>query len=687
MCVFLQRRPHINTQSHLHFPSPLIKSTTKDTDYHSNVTAPSTRLSADTDAQAIAIIRSLAMDAPLAAKSGHQGTAMALAPLAHVLYSRILKHHPGTPQWSDRDRFILSIGHASILQYATLFLAGYGLEMEDLKQFRQWGSLTPGHPEVGHTTGIEVTTGPLGQGFANAVGMAIAESHLRSRFGAENHDHHTFVIAGDGCLMEGVSHEAASLAGHLKLDRLICIFDDNKITIDGSTSLTCSDDVVGRFISYGWNVIEAGEISEDCDALEAVLLQARNHVGSPTLIVLRTHVGFPSPDFTDRHEAHGNPFTSEHVSATKKVMGVPDEPFWAPADIVATYRSYCAVRGEHAYQTWKSSGTGDRSAFESVWNSAAVTVDLPRFDHDSQLATRVAFQQILDATLPSLPQVISGSADLTGNTGVKITGEQPFTAQHRDGRQIFYGIREHAMGAALVGMALHGGVLPIGGTFFVFADYMRPAIRLAALSKARCVFVFSHDSVGVGEDGPTHQPVEHLASLRAIPDLQVIRPADQNETARAWEAALIYDGPTALILSRQNVPSITDGSAVTNGAGIVRECKNPQLVIVATGSEVSLALEAAAELDNSGVATQVVSMPSWDRFARLGTAIHDTVFPNNVPVLSVEAASTFGWERYADHCIGIDRFGASAPGNVAMEKLGINISHIVETAKKVTQQS
>ena len=623
------------------------------------------------------------MDAPLAAKSGHQGTAMALAPLAHVLYSRVMKHHPQQSLWPDRDRFILSIGHASILQYAMLYLSGYGLEMDDLKAFRQWGSQTPGHPEVGHTAGVEVTTGPLGQGFANAVGMAIAEEHLRARYGADFQNHHTWVIAGDGCLMEGVSHEAASLAGHLKLERLICVFDDNKITIDGATSLTCSDDVTARFRSYGWNVIEAGEIADDCDALERVLLQAKSHTGSPTLIVLRSHVGFPSPDFTDKHEAHGNPFNADHVRATKEIMGIPDEPFWAPKDVVDTYRAHCKQRGERALAAWNATDQTKRYDFMTAWNTDVDTLDLPTFPSDSQLATRVAFQQVLDATLAQLPQVVSGSADLTGNTGVKMSGQSAFSANGRDGRQVFYGIREHAMGSALVGMALHGGVIPIGGTFFVFADYMRPAIRLAALSKAKCVFVFSHDSVGVGEDGPTHQPVEHLATLRAIPDLQVIRPADQNETAHAWQAALQHDGPTALILSRQNVPAITDGAAVSTGAGVLRRHDSPQVVLVSTGSEVSLAIAAHDQLQKEGIASQVVSMPSWDRFARQSSEFKNSVFPVTVPVVSIEAGSTFGWERYADACVGIDRFGASAPGAVVMEQLGINVENIIATARKV----
>jgi len=626
------------------------------------------------------------MDAPLAAKSGHQGTAMALAPLAHVLCSRIMRHDPTDPTWVDRDRFVLSNGHASILQYALLFLSGYGLELGDLRAFRQWDSATPGHPEAGHTAGVEVTTGPLGQGVANAVGMAIAEEHLRATLGRESIDHRTWVIAGDGCLMEGISHEAASLAGHLGLDRLVVIFDDNKITIDGSTELACSDDVPGRFRSYGWNVIEAGEIGEDCDALESVLRAAGDHRGAPTLVCLRTHIGHPSPDLTDKHEAHGNPFTAELVANTKRVMGIPDEPFWLPEGLLEAYRSHCATRGRAAREVWASTQDSARSAaldrVHATPRRADLEAALPSFPPDQSPATRVAFQKILDATSDVLPQVLSGAADLTGNTGAKLASPA-FSRTDRSGRQIFYGIREHAMGAALVGMARHGGVVPVGGTFFVFADYMRPAIRLAALSRARCVFVFSHDSVGVGEDGPTHQPVEHLASLRAIPGLQVIRPADGPETSAAWVEALLHDGPTALILSRQNLPVITDGSAVRAGAGRVRTAAGARATIVATGSEVSVALEAATVLEAAGIGAHVVSMPSWDRFGALSRDQRDAVIPADLPVVSVEAGSTFGWERHADVSVGIDRFGASAPGSVAMERLGITASRVVDAVNGV----
>ncbi|NDB04237.1 MAG: transketolase, partial [Acidimicrobiia bacterium] len=602
------------------------------------------------------------MDAPLAVKSGHQGTAMSLAPLAHVLYSRVMKHDPADPQWADRDRFVLSAGHASILQYSMLFLQGYGLEMNDLRAFRQWGSATPGHPEAGHTAGVEVTTGPLGQGIANAVGLAMAERHLRARFGVDVCDHHTWVIAGDGCLMEGVSHEAASFAGHQKLSRLIVVFDDNGITIDGGTGLACSDDVARRFESYGWSVASLGEIGEDLDALESALVAARDSSDDrPKLLILRTKVGVPSPDWTGKHEAHGNPFTAEHVSRTKEVMGIPDEPFWAPDDIVRSVRSAAASRCRAQHDAWSARVATNtewqtmRSGSRPGWADA-----LPSFAVGESIATRVAVQKAFDAALPGLPGLISGSADLTGNTGTKLTGQTAASNTVPDGRQVYYGIREHAMGSIMVGMALHGSVLPVGGTFFVFFDYMKPPVRLAALSRAKCIFVFSHDSVGVGEDGPTHQPIEHLAALRAIPDLQVIRPCDANETARALKVAVEHDGPTALVLSRQNLPVVCDGSAVDVGAGVLRA--GDDVVIVATGSEVSVALDAAERLASESISARVVSMPSWDRFEKFratNSAAADAILPRSLPTLSVEAGATMGWHKYADECIGIDRFGAS----------------------------
>lgn len=648
------------------------------------------RLLGAEDSAAVSLIRGLAMDAPLAAKSGHQGTAMALAPLGHVLYSRVMQHDPAQPKWRNRDRFILSNGHASILQYALLFLNGYGLELDDIRAFRQWNSQTPGHPEAGHTAGVEVTTGPLGQGFANAVGMAIAERNLRARFGKSLIDHYTYVVVGDGCLMEGISHEAASLAGHLGLDRLICIFDDNGITIDGSTSLSCSDDVVSRFRAYGWNVIQLGDIANDLDALETALLAAKQHQGQPTMCVLQTHIAYPSPDHTDNPEAHGNPFTAEQVRATKQIMGIADVPFWAPDEIVNAIRTHAKKRGKQFAAEYAraildtNQSTENRENFERAWNppsSSTFAAELPTFDASNSLATRQAIQKVLDASHRWMPGLITGAADLTGNTGVKVAQHLPHSATHPEGRQIYFGIREHAMGAALVGMAMHGGVFPVGGTFFVFADYMRPAIRLAALSRSKVVFVFSHDSVGVGEDGPTHQPIEQLASLRAIPGLQVLRPADANETVQAWCVAVDHDGPTALILSRQGVPLVTDGTAVAHGAGIVVDPDHLDAILVGTGSEVSLCLSAAEVLARGGIGVRVVSMPSSDRFERQSVAYRSSVLPSGVPTVSVEAGSTFGWSRYADRCIGIDRFGASAPGSVVLENLGINVPHICEVVR------
>jgi transketolase len=643
-------------------------------------------LSPDLDQQAINLIRGLAMDAPFAAKSGHQGTAMALAPLAHVLYSRIMRHDPAHPHWPDRDRFILSNGHASILQYSLLFLSGYGLTLDDLKQFRQWDSATPGHPEAGHTAGVEVTTGPLGQGFANAVGMALAERHLRGTFGADVVNHHTYVLAGDGCFMEGVSHEAASLAGHQRLGNLICVYDDNHITIDGDTALTYSDDVAGRFEAYGWHVEHLGEIADHCDALEAAILRAKDVTDRPSLLILRSHIGAPSPDFTDKHEAHGNPFGAEQITRTKAVMGIPDEPFWAPAEVVDAYRAHIAARGSAEREGWQGrfdASSVDRAVWNAMWNATGLEgweAALPVFEQGEKIATRVAIEKAFNASLVGVPGLVAGAADLTGNTGTKLSGQTANTPESPAGRQMYYGIREHAMGSTMVGMALHGGVLPAGGTFFVFLDYMRPPVRLAALSSAKVVFVFTHDSVGVGEDGPTHQPVEHVATLRAIPDLHVIRPADANETVAAWRDAVAHHGPTALVLSRQNLTVVTDGSAVATGAGIVRNSDTPQVVLVATGSEVSLCVEAFDALAAAGINARVVSLPSWDRFEAQSPEFRTSVLPAGVPVLSVEAGVTFGWARWADDSIGIDRFGASAPGAVVLDKLGINVANVVARA-------
>jgi transketolase len=641
-------------------------------------------LSPDTDQQAIDLIRGFAMDAPLAANSGHQGTAMALAPLAHVLYSRVMKFDPADPQWADRDRFVLSNGHASILQYSMLYLTGTDLELDDIRDFRQWGSRTPGHPEAGHTDGVEVTTGPLGQGFANAVGMAIAERVLAQKFSGAI-DHHTWVIAGDGCLMEGVSHEAASLAGHLGLGKLVCVYDDNHITIDGNTEMAFSDDTPARFRAYGWDVVDLGEVADDLTTLENAL-EAAKHTDRPSLLVLRSHIGYPSPDHTDDHEAHGLAFDASDVTRTKAVMGIPDEPFWSPPELVETYRSHAAERGAAAHKAWSEANAATLATpeWEACWNQTGVpgwADDLPTYDQGEQIATRKAINAAFNATVDKIPGLVSGAADLTGNTGTKLDDQSLQSIDNPGGRQIAYGVREHAMGSTMVGMAQHGGVLPVGGTFFVFLDYMRPPVRLAALSGAKVCFVWTHDSVGVGEDGPTHQPVEHLATLRAIPDLHVLRPADANETVQAWKDVVAHHGPSALVLSRQNIEVVTDGSAIARGGGIVRDVDDPAIILVATGSEVAVCVTAGEQLVAAGIAVRVVSLPSWDRFDEQDDGFKESIFPVGIPVLAVEAAVSLGWHKYADDVVSIERFGASAPGNTVLEKLGISPGNVADRAR------
>jgi transketolase len=570
-----------------------------------------------------------------------------------------------------------------------LFLSGTGLELDDLKDFRQWGSVTPGHPEAGHTVGIEVTTGPLGQGFANAVGMAMAERNLAARFGSAAQNHHTFVIAGDGCMMEGISHEAGSLAGHLGLGNLTCIFDNNHITIDGPTSVSTDEDVGARFEAYGWEVVDLGESANDLDVMEAALEASKLQTERPTLLVLRTHIADPSPDYMDKAAAHGNPFNADDVARTKAVLGIPDEPFWAPAELVGAYRTHVAERGAAERSAWLEASREMRATpeWQASWNDTGLDgwdSNLPTYEIGDSVATRKAIQKALDATYDMIPGLISGSADLSGSNGTTLPQTSAMTADDPGGRYVHYGIREHGMTAAMVGMAKHGGLLPISGTFFVFSDYMRPSIRLAAMSGAKVCFVLTHDSVGVGEDGPTHQPIEHLAALRAIPSLHVVRPADGNETIQAWADVVRHDGPTALILSRQNIRVTTDGSAITRGAGIVVDSDQPlQLIIIGTGSEVEVSVDAAARLSDAGVATRVVSLPSWDRFEAQDPSYRLSVLPEGVPVISIEAGVTFGWERYADSSIGIDRFGASAPGALVLDKLGINADHVVEQANEL----
>jgi len=645
------------------------------------------------------VIRGLAMDAPQRANSGHPGTAMALAPLAHVLYSRILRHDPSAPEWPDRDRFILSNGHASILLYSMLYLNGYGLTLDELRQFRQWGSRTPGHPEVHALPGIEVTTGPLGQGFANAVGMAVAERFLRSHFGPELIDHHIFVSCGDGDLMEGVSHEAASLAGHLGLGRLVYVYDDNHITIDGPTELAYSDDVGRRFEAYGWHVEHLGEVANDLDALEAGLRRGMAEADRPSLLILRSHIGWPSPHRTDTKEAHGEPLGTDEIKLTKALLGLPvDQDFYVPDEVPAFYREG-ARKGHAAREAWESRlavSTADKDRFETClagrgvpgWSDA-----LPSFDAGTKMATRKAINKCLIATAPDIPGLVAGAGDLTGNTGVDLGSAADIQSHaHPGGAQVHYGIREHAMAAAMTGMALHGGVLPVGGTFFVFSDYARPSVRLAAISEAHVVYFFTHDSVGLGEDGPTHQPIEQLASLRAMPRLRVIRPADANETAAAWKIAVDSNGPTALILSRQDVPVLRQtgdlaGQGVAHGAYVLESGGDspgaPDVVLIGTGSEVQHCLGAAALLADEGVVACVVSFPSWDLFAAQDAEYREQVLPPGVPRLAVEAAASFGWERYADATVCIDCFGASAPGSVNMEKFGFTADNVAAHARQL----
>jgi transketolase len=646
------------------------------------VTAP------ELEQRAINVVRGLAMDAPHAARSGHQGTAMALAPLAHVLWTRVMRYDASDPDWPDRDRFVLSAGHASILLYAMLHLTGYDLSLEDLRAFRQWGSKTPGHPERGHTDGVEVTTGPLGQGIGNAVGMAIAERSLRARVGADIVDHRTFCIVGDGDLSEGVSHEAASLAGHLGLGRLVCVYDDNHVSIDGPTELSLSDDAAARFTAYGWHVEHLGEAAEDLDALEAALHRAVAEEDRPSLVIVRSHIAYPSPSKTDDPATHGYALKDAEISEAKAVMGLPDEAFVVPDDVLELYRA-AGKRGRDEREAWQKrleAYEGDAVELQALLDARGLpgwADALPTWSPGESIATRVASGKVLQALADVVPSLIAGGADLTSNTGTVLKDHGVQAADDPAGRQVYFGIREHAMAAAMTGMAVHGGVLPVGGTFLVFSDYCRPSVRLAALSRARVIYSFTHDSVGVGEDGPTHQPVEHVAALRAIPGLRVIRPADANETAEAWRLAVEHDGPTALILSRQDLPVLegTAGVSLSQGAHVIRPAEDPDIVLVATGSEVHVALEAAEQLAAGDIHAQVTSLPCWELLAEQAEAVQDALLPPEVPTLSVEAGSAFGWDRWADDSVAIDRFGASAPGARVLEELGFTAEHVAERAR------
>jgi transketolase len=639
----------------------------------------------------INVIRGLAMDAPQKANSGHPGTAMALAPLAHVLWTRIMTYDPSDPEWVDRDRFVLSCGHACILLYSMLYLTGYGVTLDDLKQFRHLGSRTPGHPEVHDLPGIEVTTGPLGQGAANGIGLGLAERMLRARFGPDVVDHHTFVICSDGDLMEGISHEAASFAGHLRLGRLTYIYDDNHITIDGRTEITLSDDAGKRFEAYGWHVEHLGEEANDIDALESGLRRAMAIDDRPSLVILRSHIGYPAPHLTDSPKAHGSPLGEDEVKATKEILGLPpDETFWVPDEVLSMYRD-AIPRGQARREEWEkrlSAWSGDREEWDLVWAKGAKegwTAKLPVWRPGESVATRHSINAALNAVAPEIPSIVAGGADLTGNTGTQLEGTERQSVEHPEGRALAFGVREHGMGGIMTGLALHGGVIPIGGTFFVFSDYMRGSVRLAALSGAKVIYFWTHDSVGLGEDGPTHQPIEQLAAMRAMPGLRVIRPADANESAQALRLAIEMDGPTALILSRQNVP-VLDGTAeladrVGRGAYVLHDPDpEPDVVLIGTGSEVAVCVDAAKELAERGYTARVVSMPSWDLFEAQDEDYQDDVLGPGSPVLSVEAASSFGWSRWADDSVAIDRFGASGKGADALAFFGYTADNVADRA-------
>jgi transketolase len=633
-------------------------------------------------------VRALTVDAVQAAQSGHPGAPLALAPAAYVLYRRVMKHNPADPRWPDRDRLVLSAGHASMLLYASLHLSGYDLGLDEIKRFRQLGSRTPGHPEYGETPGVETTTGPLGQGVANAVGMAMAERFLRERFGAEVCDHHVFAICSDGDLMEGVASEAASLAGHLALGRCVFLYDDNGITIDGPTTLAfAGEDVLARFRAYGWHTLEV-EDGNDVDAIESALREGMAEERRPTLIRLRTVIGYGSPRAGTR-SAHSDPMPEEQVRATKEALGWdPDAQFVVPAEVYAHWRDACLERGAAAQAEWQArvdawaAANPERAAeWRDAWAGrprAGVAGALPVFEAGQSVSTRKSAAEVMQAFGPYVPTMIGGAADLVHSTFTQFEGEPPYSAA-ASSRNVAWGVREHGMGAAVNGLALHGGIVkPFCSTFFVFTDYMRPPIRLSALMGLDVVWIFSHDSVAVGEDGPTHQPVEHLAAMRAIPNLTVIRPADANEAAEAWAAILEeIRGPVCLVLSRQNVPTLDRGalapaSGLRRGAYVLADAAgDPDVVLVATGAEVGVALGARDLLAEKGVRARVVSMPSWELFERQDADYREEVLPASVPKISVEAATTFGWSRWVDASIGIDSFGASGKGDKVLAHFGL----------------
>ncbi|HSO20048.1 MAG TPA: transketolase, partial [Desulfosarcina sp.] len=650
-------------------------------------------------------IRTLSMDAVQKANSGHPGAPMGLAPAGYALWTRVMKHNPRNPDWPDRDRFVLSGGHASMLLYSLLHLTGYDLSLEEIKNFRQWGSKTPGHPEYGHTPGVETTTGPLGQGFANAVGMAMAERHLAATFNRPGHDivdHYTYVMCGDGDLMEGVSAEAASLAGHMGLSKLICLYDDNGICIEGATGCTFTEDVAKRFDAYRWQVIKVKDAS-DPDAVEKAILAARAETGKPSLIMLKTHIAHGSPNKQDSADAHGAPLGEDEVTLTKAALGWKEKaPFAVPKRALNAFRK-CVKAGQKAEDRWKKTYLKYTKKYPELadgWINALTRfmpkgweAGLPRFaPEDGPMATRAASGKVLNAAAAIFPSLMGGSADLAPSNKTYIADSPEFGILSYEGRNIRFGVREFAMGAVMSGMFLHGGIRPYGGTFLVFADYMRPAIRVAALMKLPVIYVFTHDSVAVGEDGPTHQPVEHLASLRAIPNLTVIRPADATETVEAWRKAIsMNDRPVALILSRQKLPVLDakqTACGMDRGGYILSDCKGrPQILLIATGAEVHITLKAQELLAAKGVAARVVNLPSWEIFEEQSAAHKNRILPPTVKKrIAVEAGIPMGWERYVGPqgtVIGIDRFGASAPGGTVLAKYGFTAEKIVDAAMRM----
>jgi transketolase len=678
------------------------------------------------DTLCINTIRTLSIDTVEKAASGHPGLPMGAATLAYVLWTRHMRHHPRNPKWFDRDRFVLSAGHGSALLYTMLFLTGYDLTLEDLKSFRQWGSRTPGHPERGHTPGVEVTTGPLGQGFGNAVGMAMAERFLAATFNRPDHtlvDHRTWVLASDGDMMEGIASEAASLAGDLRLGRLIVLYDSNRITLSGTTDVTFTEDVGARFEAYGWHVRHID--GHDVDAVDEALAAARASDDKPWLIIARTHIGFGSPGKQDTFQAHGEPLGAAEARLAKRAYGWPeDSSFYVPDEALAEFRKVDA-RGDTLEQAWQTRLVAARAADATLATDfeRAVAGELPpAWDaklpvftaKDGEMATRDAGAKVMDVLAATVSNLIGGSADLDPSTRTMLKGKGDFEAPGAPapdpalptqgmaggvrgyaGRNVHFGIREHAMTAILTGLAHHGGVVPYGATFLTFSDYMRPSIRLAALSAAHVIYVWTHDSIALGEDGPTHQPVEHLASLRAMPNMLLLRPADATETVEAWRIAMRHrGGPVGLVLTRQKLP-VLDRTALASAAGVAHgayvladaAAAPPDVVLIATGSEVSVALEAHGKLAQAGIRCRVVSMPSWELFEAEPQSYRDSVIPPAVRArVSIEAAVPFGWERYVGESgaiIGVSRFGASAPGNVVMREFGFTADHIVDAAKSV----